>query len=129
MAAGVLAAARPYPALVVTGGRQTGKTTLLRHLFPAASFASLDLPSAAYQADQRGQEFLSGFQEPVIIDEVQYAPGLFRHLKVAIDASRSRRGRFLMTGSQKFSLISSLSESLQDAARCSSSTRCPASRS
>jgi predicted AAA+ superfamily ATPase len=116
MAPGVLAAARQYPALVVTGGRQTGKTTLLRHLFPEASFASLDLPSAAYQADQQGEEFLAGFQEPVILDEVQYAPGLFRHLKVAIDASRSRRGRFLMTGSQKFSLMRSLSESL--AGRC-----------
>jgi predicted AAA+ superfamily ATPase len=101
----VLSAARQFPALVVTGGRQTGKTTLLRHLFPAASFASLDLPSAAYQADERGEEFLRSYQEPVILDEVQYAPGLFRHLKVAIDARRSQRGRFLMTGSQRFPLM------------------------
>jgi predicted AAA+ superfamily ATPase len=112
----VLAAARQFPALVVTGGRQTGKTTLLRHLFPAASFASLDLPSAAAQADERGEEFLRGFAEPVILDEVQYAPGLFRHLKVAIDERRAERGRFLMTGSQKFSLMHELSESL--AGRC-----------
>jgi len=112
----VLSAARQFPALVVTGGRQTGKTTLLRHLFPDASFASLDLPSAAGQADERGEEFLRGYQEPVILDEVQYAPGLFRHLKVAIDARRSERGRFLMTGSQKFSLMHALSESL--AGRC-----------
>jgi len=116
MADRVLAAARQFPALVVTGGRQTGKTTLLRHLFPEASFASLDLPSAAYQADERGEEFLAGYPEPVILDEVQYAPGLFRHLKVAIDADRPRRGRFLMTGSQKFSLMRALSESL--AGRC-----------
>src|SRR6185436_6506598 len=112
----VLAAAKQFPALVVTGGRQTGKTTLLRHLFPDASFASLDLPSAAYQADERGEEFLRGYQEPVILGEVQYAPGLFRYLKVAIDARRSDRGRFLMTGSQKFSLMHALSESL--AGRC-----------
>ncbi|HKI01831.1 MAG TPA: ATP-binding protein [Thermoanaerobaculia bacterium] len=112
----VLSAARQFPALVVTGGRQTGKTTLLRHLFPQASFASLDLPSAAYQADQSGEEFLRTYQEPVILDEVQYAPGLFRHLKLAIDARRSERGRFLMTGSQKFSLMHALSESL--AGRC-----------
>jgi uncharacterized protein len=116
MADRVLAAVQQFPALVVTGGRQTGKTTLLRHLFPEASFASLDLPSAAQQADERGEEFLAGYQEPVILDEVQYAPGLFRHLKVAIDAARSRRGRFLMTGSQKFSLMRALSESL--AGRC-----------
>lgn len=112
----VLSAARQFPALVVTGGRQTGKTTLLRHLFPDASFASLDLPSAAGQADERGEEFLRSYQEPVILDEVQYAPGLFRHLKVAIDARRTERGRFLMTGSQKFALMHALSESL--AGRC-----------
>jgi predicted AAA+ superfamily ATPase len=112
----VLAAARQFPALVVTGGRQTGKTTLLRHLFPQASFASLDLPSAAYQADERGEEFLRAYGEPVILDEVQYAPGLFRYLKVAIDARRAERGRFLMTGSQKFPLMQALSESL--AGRC-----------
>lgn len=116
MSSQVLSAARQFPALVVTGGRQTGKTTLLRHLFPDASFASLDLPSAAGQADERGEEFLQSYQEPVILDEVQYAPGLFRHLKVAIDAHRSQRGRFLMTGSQKFSLMHALSESL--AGRC-----------
>jgi uncharacterized protein len=116
MSGQVLAAARQFPALVVTGGRQTGKTTLLRHLFPEASFASLDLPSAAFQADERGEEFLRGYKEPVILDEVQYAPGLFRHLKVAIDARRTERGRFLMTGSQKFALMHALSESL--AGRC-----------
>jgi predicted AAA+ superfamily ATPase len=116
LSAQVLAASRQFPALVVTGGRQTGKTTLLRHLFPEASFASLDLPSAAYQADERGEEFLRGHREPVILDEVQYAPGLFRYLKVAIDARRVEHGRFLMTGSQKFPLIQALSESL--AGRC-----------
>ncbi len=116
LAGRVLTAARQYPALVVTGGRQTGKTSLLRHLFPRASFVSLDLPSAAAQADERGEELLAGQAEPVILDEVQYAPGLFRHLKVAIDARREQRGRFLMTGSQKFPLMRALSESL--AGRC-----------
>jgi len=116
MAARVQVAARQFPALVVTGGRQTGKTSLLRHQFPAAFFISLDLPSAAAQADERGEELLAGIREPVILDEVQYAPGLFRHLKLAIDARREQRGRFLMTGSQKFSLMHALSESL--AGRC-----------
>jgi len=116
LSAQALSAARQFPALVVTGARQTGKTTLLRQLFPEASFASLDLPSAAYQADERGEEFLRAYKEPVILDEVQYAPGLFRYLKVAIDAERTQRGRFLMTGSQKLSLMHALSESL--AGRC-----------
>jgi hypothetical protein len=57
-----------FPALVLTGGRQTGKTALLRNLFPHASFVSLDLPSAAHQADQAGDEFLLGRGEPMIID-------------------------------------------------------------
>ena len=48
----------------------------------------------------------------MIIDEVQYAPGLFRHLKVAVDASRARNGQFLLTGSQKFTLMKNVSESL-----------------
>jgi uncharacterized protein len=111
-----LAAAKQFPALVITGARQTGKTALLRHLFPDASFASLDLPSAAHQAEQEGEAFLRGLDEPIILDEVQYAPGLFRHLKISIDERRAERGRFLMTGSQKFALMQSLSESL--AGRC-----------
>src|SRR5437773_6895654 len=48
----------------------------------------------------------------MIVDEVQYAPGLFRHLKVTVDASRTRNGQFLLTGSQKFTLMKSVSESL-----------------
>ena len=96
--------------------RRSGKTTLLRQLFPEASFASLDLPSAAYQADERVEEFLRAYKEPVILDEVQYASGLFRYLKVAIDAERTQRGRFLMAGSQKLSLMHALSESR--AGRC-----------
>ncbi len=112
----VLAAARQFPALVLTGGRQTGKTSLLLHLFPQAAFASLDLPSAAQQAEEDGERFLAGFPEPLVLDEVQYAPGLFRYLKVAIDRRREGRGRFLMTGSQKFSLMQGIAESL--AGRC-----------
>lgn len=105
-----------FPALVLTGARQTGKTALLRHLFPAASFVSLDLPSAAHQADTAGDEFLRAQPEPLIVDEIQYAPGLFRQLKLLIDADRHRMGRFLMTGSQRFQLMKSVSESL--AGRC-----------
>src|SRR5260370_21737014 len=58
------------------------------------------------------QSFLSRHPSPVIIDEVQYAPRLFRHLKVVVDASRARNGQFLLTGSQKFTLMKSVSESL-----------------
>ena len=105
-----LAATRPV--VVLTGARQTGKTSLLRRLFPQYAFVSLDLPSEAEQAEKDPQAFLQRFPGPVIFDEVQYAPGLFRHLKSAVDSSRSRHGRFLLTGSQKFTLMKGVTESL-----------------
>jgi predicted AAA+ superfamily ATPase len=104
--------ARTRPVVVLTGARQTGKTSTLRRLFPNHAFVSLDLPSEAAQAEQEPHSFLSHHPAPVIIDEVQYAPNLFRHLKVVVDANRSRTGQFLLTGSQKFTLMKSISESL-----------------
>ena len=103
---------RTRPALVVTGARQTGKTSTLVHLFPDYTFVSLDLPTEAEQAEREPASFLLRHPPPVIIDEVQYAPGLFRHLKAEIDAHRERNGQFLLTGSQKFTLMKNVSESL-----------------
>ena len=93
--------ARTRPVVVLTGARQTGKTSTFRRLFPQHEFVSLDLPTEAEQAEKEPQSFLRQHPAPVIIDEVQYAPGLFRYLKVVVDASRNRHGRFLLTGSQK----------------------------
>jgi predicted AAA+ superfamily ATPase len=100
------------PALLLTGSRQTGKTSLLRHCFPDSNYVSLDLPLSAELAEQDGQQFLAKYSEPLIIDEVQYAPRLFRYLKLAIDQKRDGTGRFYLTGSQKFSLMQNISESL-----------------
>ncbi len=105
-------AARTRPVVVLTGARQTGKTSTLRKLFPNHHLVSLDLPTEAAQAEQEPESFLQRHVPPVIIDEVQYAPGLFRHLKVAVDANRSRNAQFLLTGSQKFTLMKNVSESL-----------------
>ena len=104
--------ARTRPVVVLTGARQTGKTSTLRRLFPKHGFVSLDLPTEAEQADKEPEIFLRRHPSPAIVDEVQYAPGLFRHLKVAIDANRSRYGQYLLTGSQKFTLMRGISESL-----------------
>ena len=104
--------AHHFPAVVLTGARQTGKTALLREAFPEASFISLDLPSIADQANQNPASLLDQVPEPIIIDEVQYAPGIFRHLKARIDVDRHRMGRYLLTGSQKFNLMEHVSESL-----------------
>lgn len=105
-----LAATRPV--VVITGGRQTGKTSLARRLFPRHAYVSLDLPSAAAQAEHDPATFLDAHAPPLVIDEVQYAPGLFRHLKRAVDEKRHDPGRFILTGSQPFSLMQGVSDSL-----------------
>ncbi len=104
--------AKTRPVVVLTGARQTGKTSTLLHLFPGYGYVSLDLPTEAEQAEKEPERFLQRHPPPVIIDEVQYAPKLCRHLKVAVDARRMRNGQFLLTGSQKFSLMKNISESL-----------------
>jgi predicted AAA+ superfamily ATPase len=101
-----------FPAVVLTGARQVGKTTLLRELFPDHGFVSLDLPSLAEQAENEPQAFLQSNPAPLVIDEVQYAPGLFRHLKSKIDQDRHAMGQFILTGSQKFTLMQEVSDSL-----------------
>jgi len=85
---------------------------MLLRLFPEHHFVSLDLPTEAEQAEKEPRAFLERHTPPVIIDEVQYAPGLFRHLKAEIDSKRAANGRFLLTGSQKFALMKNVSESL-----------------
>ena len=104
--------ARHFPAVVVTGARQAGKTTLLRAAFPDHHYVSLDLPTIAEQAERNPDLFLREHPPPVLVDEVQYAPGLFRHLKAAIDADRHEMGRFILTGSQHFTLMKGVSDSL-----------------
>ena len=112
----VLRLAAHFPAVVLTGARQTGKTTLLRGLFPAHNYVSLDLPSEAQLAEDAPEQFLARHPAPVLVDEVQYAPALFRHLKTAIDGSREQNGQYILTGSQKFSLMREVADSL--AGRC-----------
>lgn len=102
---------RHFKVVVLTGARQTGKTTLLRELFPAHHQVTLDLPQDAAQAEHAPGEFLARHPPPVFIDEVQYAPGLFRHLKAAVDRSQAK-GQFVVTGSQRFTLMKAVSESL-----------------
>ena len=89
----MLRLARHFPAVVVTGARQTGKTTLLTSLFPDHNYVSLDLPAEARLAEEDPQSFLSRHPAPLLVDEVQYAPRLFRHLKAEIDRNREANAR------------------------------------
>ncbi len=108
----LLQQAATRPVVVLTGARQTGKTSLMHRLFPDHAFVTLDLPSEAEQAERDPATFLARHPPPLVIDEVQYAPGLFRHLKVAVDRDRGRCGAFLLTGSQPLRLMKSVSDSL-----------------
>jgi predicted AAA+ superfamily ATPase len=105
-------AAATFPVVVLVGPRQVGKTSLLERAFPDLECVSLDLPSVAEMAETLPDRFLAEHPPPVLIDEVQYAPGLFRHLKARVEAERGRNGMFLLTGSQNFVLMERVSDSL-----------------
>ena len=103
---------KEFPALVVTGARQVGKTFLLKEIFPNHNYVSLDTPSTADLASSNPDMFLQKYSPPIVVDEVQYAPELFRHLKLWIDQNRSLKGQVILTGSQKFVLMKEVSDSL-----------------
>lgn len=102
---------RQFKVVLVTGLRQSGKTSLLTRLYPSARFVTLDDPAEAAQAQVNPEQFLARLGTPAIIDEVQYAPLLFRYMKLAVDRS-DRKGQYLLTGSQSFPLMQGVSESL-----------------
>jgi predicted AAA+ superfamily ATPase len=105
-------AADSRPAVVLTGCRQAGKTSLLVKAFSDHGYVSLDVPIVAEEAEHSGGDFLKRHRPPVILDEIQYAPTLLRHVKADIDLHREETGRFLITGSQDFSLMEGVTESL-----------------
>ena len=106
------AACLSRPAILVTGARQTGKSSLLQRMFPDANYVSLDRVVIAAEAEENPSRFLDRLDGRTIIDEVQYAPSLFRELKIRIDENRADYGRWILTGSQRMQLMKEVSESL-----------------
>lgn len=101
-----------YSAILVTGPRQIGKTTTLRHLMDdKRNYVTLDDLEARKMAKTDPELFLSIYKTPILIDEVQYAPQLFSYIKIAID-NGAPPGSFWMTGSQAFRLMELAQESL-----------------
>ncbi|MBU6475866.1 MAG: AAA family ATPase, partial [Alphaproteobacteria bacterium] len=105
-------AAGQFPVTLVTGPRQVGKTTILQHLSKdERTYVTLDDPTLATLAREEPSLFLQRFKPPVLIDEIQYAPELLPHIKMAVDKER-KNGMFWLTGSQQFQLMQGVTESL-----------------
>ncbi|MBQ5338853.1 MAG: AAA family ATPase, partial [Oscillospiraceae bacterium] len=100
-----------FKGVLLTGARQTGKSTLLQELFPDKRYVPIDDPFIEAQANENPNEFMMLNPPPVIYDEVQRAPGLFRFIKIKCDESKER-GLFCLSGSQPLELMEKASESL-----------------
>lgn len=105
-------ASRQFPAVLITGPRQVGKTSMLKKLAePGRTYVTLDDPLVRDLAQRQPALFLQRFKAPVIIDEIQYAPELLPLIKIQIDSDRNT-GQFWLTGSQQFHVMKGVSESL-----------------
>ncbi len=100
-----------YPILAVTGPRQSGKTTMLRHIFPDYAYVSLENENIRDFAENDAVGFLKKYPSKVIFDEVQRVPNLFSYLQTTVDES-GMMGQFILSGSQNFHLLSRITQSL-----------------
>jgi predicted AAA+ superfamily ATPase len=110
------ASARQYPVVTLTGPRQSGKTTLVKTVFPNYQYVSLEEPDNRSFALEDPRGFLGHYSKGVILDEVQRTPDLFSYIQTIVD-HRNAPGQFILSGSQNFLLAQTVSQSL--AGRCS----------
>jgi len=100
-----------FGAVMVTGPRQAGKTTLLKHVTGSMTYVTLDDPLLLQSAISETGTFFKDFPPPVFVDEVQYAPNLFPYIKMHID-KENKKGQFFLSGSQQFQMMKNVTESL-----------------
>ena len=103
--------ASTFKCVLITGARQTGKSTLIKHLYPEIKQISFDDPFAEEQAKNNPEMFMSLNTPPIFLDEIQYVPSLFRYIKQSSDNNDSK-GLFYLSGSQPFKLMELVSDSL-----------------
>lgn len=104
-------AAKMFASVLITGARQVGKTTLLKHLKHDIRYLTLDDPILLQSAREEAGSFFLSNPAPVIVDEIQYAPHLFSYIKMIADES-GKKGQFYLTGSQQFKMMKNVSDSL-----------------
>ena len=100
-----------FKAILVTGARQVGKTTMLKNIKPNINYITLDDMILNQSALEDPNLFLKSNPPPIIIDEIQYAPNLLKNIKMIVDNS-DKKALFYLTGSQQFHLMKNVSESL-----------------
>lgn len=100
-----------FPVVTVTGPRQCGKSTLLRHEFSSYKYVSLEEPDIRRFALEDPRGFLSNFSTPLVIDEAQYAPDLFSYIQTRVDDAQET-GMYILSGSHNFLLMERISQSL-----------------
>ena len=103
--------AKQYKAVVVTGPRQSGKTTLVKALFSSKPYISLENPDIRTFALEDPRGFLAQYPDGAILDEVQRVPALFSYLQQILD-DKDQAGLFILTGSNNFSLQENITQSL-----------------
>lgn len=100
-----------FPVLGITGPRQSGKTTLLKHLFTNYEYISLENPDLREFAKEDPKAFLKKYNDRVIFDEIQRVPDLFSYIQTIVDQS-GKMGQFIISGSQNFHLLNSITQTL-----------------
>ncbi len=95
---------RQYPIITITGPRQSGKTTLVRHLFPDKHYVSLENPDQREMALNDPRAFLKSIESGSILDEIQRAPMLLSYLQELVD-NTPQPGRFILTGNNQFMML------------------------
>jgi uncharacterized protein len=103
--------AKGFPILALTGPRQSGKTTLAKHVFAQKAYVSLENPDELEFANSDPRRFLARFDQGAILDEVQRCPALLSWLQTLVD-ERGVMGDFVLTGSAQFELIAGITQSL-----------------